>query len=306
MLDAMPRHDSFLFTLKLGSFYLNDCTATTSSKKNFFPRIVYPKSTNSPDLVNIYVFELAYEHNPLSSNVKSKHSANLIVKSCGLDVIYNLEVVERIKRFFQRSLKHYMAASRILIKKTKKRTETEVKLNSSYHNSIIHKINFNFEITAPKVIFPQDFSVKNPLVVIFDFGRLALVNRTNSLDLNLAGKSANIKKSKTDASMDRLWTVKKSSSEVDMVGGAEEVRRRVSQARRRSGEETSFRIGGVSDEDDGEDDDIFVTPSSTPTNERAENVGQVGEMDVSEGNLEKNLYSIYDLCLNDLQTVIGE
>jgi len=106
--------------------------------------------------------------------------------------------------------------------------------------------------------------------------------------------------------MDTLWTVKKSSSEVDMVGGAEEVRRRVSQARRRSGEETSFRIGGVSDEDDGEDDDIFVTPSSTPTNERAENVGQVGEMDVSEGNLEKNLYSIYDLCLNDLQTVIGE
>ncbi len=296
MLDALPRHDSFLFNLKVGSLYLNDCAATTNKKKNFFPRIVYPKNTNSSDLVNFYVFELVYEHNPLLPNVKLKHSANLLVKSCGLDIIYNLDVIENIKRFFQRSSKHYAAASRILIRKTKKKTETEVKLNSSYHNSFIHKINFNFEITAPKVIFPQDFSVENPLVVIFDFGRLALVNRTRNLDLSLVSNSC-IKKPKMDSNMEKILTVKKSNSEVEMFS---------EEARRRGSVDTNFRIDVVSDEDEDDDDDIFVTPSSTPTNEKAQNAAHINELDVSEGNLEKNLYSIYDLYLNDLQTVIGK
>lgn len=256
--------------LKLGSFYLNDCFSKKSLKENFFPNIIYPKSSTQSN----HVFELIYEHNPLQ-NVKSKglkHSGNLIVKSCGLDIIYNLVIFEQIKLFFRRSSKFYAKASKVLIKKNKKRTETEVKLNTSYHNSVIHKINFNFEITAPKVIFPQSFNTKKPLVVIFDFGRLALVNRSNNLNLSLVKP--------TNSSLSSFEKNQSSSGEKNFL---------------------KFKINeNISDD---EDDDIFVTPSSTPTNEKT--YSSV-DLQVSESSLENNLYSIYDLFLNDLQTVIGK
>ena len=308
MLECLPRHDSFLFTLKLGSFYLNDCAAmnkdSPAKQPNHFPRIIYPKNS-SQELTNSHVFELIFEHNPIqSSKSNAKHSGNLIVRSCGLDIIYNLEVFENIKRFFQTSEKAYSNAHKILIKRIKKRTETEIKLNSSYHNSVIHKINFNFEITAPKVIFPQDFYSSNPLVVIFDFGRLALVNRSNNLNLTLIKSiskqpslneaealSAGLKKSKTDANF-----------EITAVNSRDSLNR----LRRSSVDNrVKFKFNESTESGDEDEDDIFVTPSSTPTNEK---IGKESVLDasVSEANLENNLYSIYDLYLIDLQTIIGK
>lgn len=314
LLECLPRHDSFLFTLKLGSFYLNDCTAMSDNnkqKKSLFPRIIYPKNS-SQELTNFHVFELIYEHNPVqSTKTNAKHSGNLIVRSCGLDIIYNLEVFENIKRFFQTSGKAYARAHKALIRRTKKRTETEIKLNSSYHNSVIHKINFNFEITAPKVIFPQDFYSKNPLVVIFDFGRLALVNRNNNLNLTLAKSlskqpsvneseaSASLafgmKKSKTDANFERM------TIEPNLSGSSSGDS--INRLRRSSVDNSKFKLGAESEEED--EDDIFVTPSSTPTNEKMAKESEA-LLNASECNFENNLYSIYDLYLNDLQTVIGK
>lgn len=308
--DALPRHDSFLFALKLGSFYLNDCISmnNTTIRKNYFPRIIYPKNSNQE--ISFHVFELTYEHNPLQNTKSgSKHTGNLIVKSGGLDIIYNVDVLENIKKFFQNSLKHYIRAKRILIRRTKKRTETEIKLNSSYHNSIIHKINFNFEITAPKVIFPQDFYTKNPLVVVFDFGRLALMNRNSNSNLSLVKSTkksnstndnnlATLKKSKTDANFERsnmyhIERINNSNSTEDL--------NEFDSKQRRNSEGISFKIGEPNISDN-EDDDIFVTPSSTPTNEKMEKA----VLNMSEGNFENNLYSIYDLHLNNLQTIIGK
>lgn len=213
---------------------------------------------------------------------------------------FKKKVFENIKNFFQRSSKHYRSAWRVLIRRPKRRTETEIKLNSSYHNSIVHKIDFNFEITAPKVIFPQDFYKKNPLVVIFDFGRLALVNRNNNLNVSLiertkSSSEAAFKKSQTDANFGQLLPLSQSGSGQDML--TDSVLRP-----RRSSMGINLLIGGKNSSDD-EDDDIFVTPSSTPTNERIE---RMNKLDVSEGSIETNLYSIYDLYLNDLQTVIGK
>lgn len=280
-------------------------------KKSLFPRIIYPKNS-SQELTNFHVFELIYEHNPVqSTKTNAKHSGNLIVRSCGLDIIYNLEVFENIKRFFQTSGKAYARAHKALIRRTKKRTETEIKLNSSYHNSVIHKINFNFEITAPKVIFPQDFYSKNPLVVIFDFGRLALVNRNNNLNLTLAKSlskqpsvneseaSASLafgmKKSKTDANFERM------TIEPNLSGSSSGDS--INRLRRSSVDNSKFKLGAESEEED--EDDIFVTPSSTPTNEKMAKESEA-LLNASECNFENNLYSIYDLYLNDLQTVIGK
>jgi hypothetical protein len=66
-----------------------------------------------------------------------------------------------------------------------------------------------------------------------------------------------------------------------------------------------FKFNESTESGDEDEDDIFVTPSSTPTNEK---IGKESVLNasVSEANLENNLYSIYDLYLIDLQTIIGK
>ena len=298
LFEALPRHDSFFCQINLGSFYLCDCQAMVNKdtlRKNYFPVLIHPKSSlpNMSDITghDEFVFQIIYEHNPLQNIGKKQvhHTgANLVIKSCGLDIIYNIELLDKIKEFFRLTAKYMSSANRVLIKRAK-RSSFKNDLNASYHNSPINKINFNFEITAPRVIFPQDFFTQNPLVVIFDFGRLALINRNHSLN---APAEIVFKKSKTEANLPRKKHSFDNGKATDSLGD--------SVGRRNS--DTTFYLStsrDVSDGDTEDEDEIFVTPSSTPSN------GAKNDTDQLITNA-SNFYTVYDLHLNELQTVIGK
>lgn len=93
VIEALPRYDSFVFDMSLGSFYLEDSLNINSS----FPLLIHPKLTDSDKFEKSSVFSLIYEHKPLSK--QSKLNSNLIIKSCGLDIIYNKNCIEKMVNF---------------------------------------------------------------------------------------------------------------------------------------------------------------------------------------------------------------
>ena len=332
--EAMPRHDSFFFQMSLGSFYLYDCAAIKFNKimsdthrKNYFPIVVYPKINNSESeelsLSREFesVFQLAYEHNPISQtsvNRRKFHGANLEVKSCGLDIIYNLSMIESLKLFFEKAHKCLKKANSVKIKRFKLFQEQEniksksppppqsaSSLSSENSKETINLISaspfknlsLDFEINAPKFIFPQDFHAPNPLAVIFDFGRFAFKNRDK------------IQSSKSDSFANHsLSTLKKSKTEsAFIIDKTELINRRNSESK--IGAQANFEINNENEETSDEDE-IYETPSSTPPPQLEhvfiENLSKKTDLPESDSNptLDK-FYLTYDLHLNELQTVIG-
>ncbi len=318
LFEAMPRHDSFYFQMSLGSFYLYDCTINFNTiQKNYFPIVVYPKNNDieSTELASSElesVFLLAYEHNSISQtsvNRRKFQSANLEIKSCGLDIIYNLSIIEGLKRFFEIAHECMKKANSVKIRRFKLFQEEEtIKVkqtpSSSLNNensketinlisaSPFKNLSLDFEINAPKFIFPQDFHVPNPLVVIFDFGRFAFKNR----DKNRSSKensSSTLKKSKTES----LFNVEKIELE----------KRRNSVSK--IGTFANLEINNEN-EVSTDEEEVYETPSSSPPpqleNVFIENLSK--KTDLPEDDLNTTLdkfYLTYDLHLNELQTVIG-
>jgi vacuolar protein sorting-associated protein 13D len=178
-LEALPRYDSFLFQMNLGSFYLIDSTVDSQC---FHSILIYPKNDlNKRQLESNGVVFLAYEYNPLVNFQKTlgpKYKSNLTIKSCGLDIILNVNVIENLKSFFMHTNQYFENANSVLfnkLKTTKSKTIEQPIYAIKKINPILNT-NFNFEITSPKLIIPQNFKSKNPYVIILDFGRLILEN----------------------------------------------------------------------------------------------------------------------------------
>ena len=179
LFEALPRHDSVYFQLNLGSFYLYDCYALEqNTNQGHFSTIIRPlrKQLDQDE----FVFQILYEHNPFPS-LNRNYSDNLTIKSCGLDIVYNLVFFEKLKLFLNSASAYYETTS--VVAKIAKKSTNNLKPNKIY-SSPISKIKFDFEITAPRVVFPQDFQNENSLVVIFDFGRLAFLNRVKNTSNN--------------------------------------------------------------------------------------------------------------------------
>ena len=171
-LEALPRYDSFLFQMHLGSFYLIDTVVDANS---FHSVLIYPKKSSQQS--HTEVFSLVYEHNPLVNFQKagSKYKANLSVKSCGLDIILNMHVVEHLKNFATYLNVYFDEANAVLFTKSKTKHREPSVYTAKKINPIL-STNFNFDITSPKLIIPQNFKNSNPYVIILDFGRLTLEN----------------------------------------------------------------------------------------------------------------------------------
>ena len=183
LLEALPRHDSLYFQLNLGSFFLYDSHALNSSDQSHFSTIICPLSKQPTE----FVFQLVYEHNPFPANNNKQQNDNssLTIKSCGLDIVYNLDFLQRLKKFFEAASMHYQKT--VFQNQTK---SSRVRKKANFYSPIINKIKFDFEIAAPRVVFPQDFNSHNSLVVIFDFGRLAFLNRVKRASTNTTNEQA--------------------------------------------------------------------------------------------------------------------
>jgi vacuolar protein sorting-associated protein 13D len=306
LFEAMPRHDSFLFQMNLGSFYLHDCVSlnlnkTNLLKKNYFPIVVYPKTSDeNQQLISEAFFQLTYEHNPFTIlNRKKINGASLVIKSFGLDIIYNIGFIENFKNFFEKIQFYLKEANSVKIKclsnlKNNKQTnstndnkETPLNLISA---SPIKNLILDLEINAPKIIFPQDFYVENSMVVIFDFGRFAFKNRETK---NQKDKSVVLKKSKTESFFNE--------DDIDLEK---------SDLIRRNSDSKVTKVVFENNSDSDDEDEIYETPSSTPPPELekvfVENLSkQISETDTTEQFVECKFYLTYDLHLNELQTVIG-
>jgi vacuolar protein sorting-associated protein 13D len=230
-LEALPRYDSFLFQMNLGSFYLIDSTVDSQS---FHSILIYPKNvSNKRQLDSDGVVFLAYEFNPLINFQKTtglKYKSNLTIKSCGLDIILNVNVIENLKSFFTHANQYFISSNSVLFSKLKvtKPRAIEQPIYSLKKINPILNTNFNFEITSPKLIIPQNFKTKNPYVIILDFGRLILEN------MRLKKEEFILSTSNTDPQSPRVFLE-------------------------------------VSEDENEDEDEEFHTPNATPPNEIDDN-----------------------------------
>ncbi|RNA32522.1 vacuolar sorting-associated 13D isoform X1, partial [Brachionus plicatilis] len=167
VIEALPRFDSFLFEMNLSSFYLID---SVNEHTTFFPNLVYPQKVKGP----AQVFSLSYEHNPVNS--KNSH---LTIKSCGFDCVFNRDFYSQLLNFSQNVSVLFQKAGQVLLAKNLKPTKS-----FSLKTSPIHKITFNFEIIAPKIIMPKEYDNQDSNCLILDFGKLTFKNKDLAIQKN--------------------------------------------------------------------------------------------------------------------------
>ena len=172
MVEALPRFDSFLFEMNLSSFYLNDLF---NKNQTFFPNLIYPQNAKGLG----QVFSLSYEHNPVNS--KNSH---LVIKSCGFDCIFNKDFYFELINFSQNCSLLFQNTGKVWLKKN-----SEPSKSFSLKTSPMHKMTFNFEIIAPKILIPKDYDNQDSSCLILDFGKLTFKNKdlivqTNDNDMD--------------------------------------------------------------------------------------------------------------------------
>ncbi|XP_069096842.1 intermembrane lipid transfer protein VPS13D isoform X1 [Pleurodeles waltl] len=205
--ESLPRRESCLYMIKLGGLFLRDL-ATVGT---IFPVLVFPNplkevgsvsqssgvqttSSESPDHINgssnAPVFEMLYEKNPLHCNFERR----LEVSTRPLNIIYNPEAITKVADFFYKGKVHssgfgYQSelelrvaeAARRQYNKLKMQTKTEIRqtidrllVGEFIENS--KRWTVSLAISAPQVIFPDDFKFQNPVLVVVDLGRILLTN----------------------------------------------------------------------------------------------------------------------------------
>ncbi|XP_072305384.1 intermembrane lipid transfer protein VPS13D isoform X2 [Eucyclogobius newberryi] len=210
VLESLPRSESSLLSVKLGGLFLRDL----STQGTIFPVLVSPKTDKvvvamnqspAPGQTSGYtgdsaqssssspVFEMIYERNPVTSTFERK----LEVHTSPLNIIYNPQAIKKVTEFFYKGRVHtsgfgYQSelelrvaeAARRQYNKLKMQTKAEIRqtidqllVGEFIENS--KRWTMKLDISAPQVIFPDNFQSEDPMLVVVDLGRILL---TNSLD----------------------------------------------------------------------------------------------------------------------------
>uniref|UniRef100_A0A8C3W7P5 Vacuolar protein sorting 13 homolog D n=1 Tax=Catagonus wagneri TaxID=51154 RepID=A0A8C3W7P5_9CETA len=206
--ESLPRRRSSLLVVRLGGLFLRDlATAGTT-----FPLLVFPNpqkevgrvsqsfglQTTSADRSDHYpaadpddpVFEMLYERNPAHSHFERR----LHVSTRPLNIIYNPQAIRKVADFFYKGKVHtsgfgYQSelelrvaeAARRQYNRLKMQTKAEIRqtLDRLLVGDFIEESKrwtVRLDISAPQVIFPDDFKFKNPVLVVVDLGRMLLTN----------------------------------------------------------------------------------------------------------------------------------
>ncbi|XP_033825826.1 intermembrane lipid transfer protein VPS13D isoform X2 [Periophthalmus magnuspinnatus] len=209
VLESLPRSESSLLSVKLGGLFLTDL----STQGTIFPVLVSPKtdkvlvamnqspapgqtssttggctqSSSSP------VFEMIYERNP----VRSTFERRLEVHTSPLNIIYNPQAIKKVTEFFYKGRVHtsgfgYQSelelrvaeAARRQYNKLKMQTKAEIRqtidqllVGEFIENS--KRWTMKLDISAPQVIFPDNFQSEDPMLVVVDLGRILLTNSSD-------------------------------------------------------------------------------------------------------------------------------
>ncbi|KAJ6645642.1 Vacuolar protein sorting-associated protein 13D [Pseudolycoriella hygida] len=189
-IESRPRSASHFVGLSLGSVLLKDHITNNSE----FPDLIKPQvkdesithprlssqrlnmnSRNSSQSINSEpLFQMNYERKPLSYNTDYR----LLIKSQSLDVVYNVEAIKWIVDFVMKP--HQVINTREKIKAMKNKTKMEIIKN--WENILEGDLSdrktwtLEIDISAPQIIFAENFCQKGATLVVVDFGRLQLTN----------------------------------------------------------------------------------------------------------------------------------
>eukprot|EP00071_Canis_lupus_P019361 XP_013966922.1 LOW QUALITY PROTEIN: vacuolar protein sorting-associated protein 13D [Canis lupus familiaris] len=206
--ESLPRRNSSLLSVRLGGLFLRDL----ATEGTVFPLLVFPNAqkevgrvsqsfglqTTSTDRSDHNpaadpddpVFEMLYERNPVHSHFERR----LNVSTRPLNIIYNPQAIKKVADFFYKGKVHtsgfgYQSelelrvaeAARRQYNKLKMQTKAEIRqtLDRLLVGDFIEESKrwtVRLDISAPQVIFPDDFKFKNPVLVVVDLGRMLLTN----------------------------------------------------------------------------------------------------------------------------------
>lgn len=220
--ESLPRRNSSLLLVRLGGLFLRDL----ATEGTMFPLLVFPNpqkevgrvsqsfglQTTSADRSDHYpaadpdapVFEMLYERNPVHSHFERR----LNVSTRPLNIIYNPQAIKKVADFFYKGKVHtsgfgYQSelelrvaeAARRQYNKLKMQTKAEIRqtLDRLLVGDFIEESKrwtVRLDISAPQVIFPDDFKFKNPVLVVVDLGRMLLTNTQDDSKRTSADGSA--------------------------------------------------------------------------------------------------------------------
>lgn len=206
--ESLPRRNSSLLFVRLGGLFLRD----VATEGTTFPLLVFPNPQKEVGRVSQSfglqtapadrsgqdlaadpddpVFEMLYERNPVHSHFERR----LNVSTRPLNIIYNPQAIRKVADFFYKGKVHtsgfgYQSelelrvaeAARRQYNKLKMQTKAEIRqtLDRLLVGDFIEESkrwSVRLDISAPQVIFPDDFKFKNPVLVVVDLGRMLLTN----------------------------------------------------------------------------------------------------------------------------------
>ena len=190
-IESRPRSGSHYVGLSLGSILLKDHITNNVE----FPDLIRPlvkdphvKLSSQRSSAGSFIaaqqsstvqrseplFQMIYERKPLSYNTDYR----LLIKSQSLDVVYNVEAIKWITDFFMKP--HQVLSARRKIQAMKNKTKLELLKNweNMLEGDLSERKSWTLEIdiSAPQIIFAENFYTKNGSIVVIDFGRLQLTN----------------------------------------------------------------------------------------------------------------------------------
>ncbi|XP_062822059.1 intermembrane lipid transfer protein VPS13D isoform X4 [Anolis carolinensis] len=204
--ETLPRRNSSLFRVQLGSLFLRDL----ATEGTIFPLLVFPNPQKEVGCASsiglqassdankqsaaadpaVPVFEMLYETNP----VRSRFERRLEVSTQPLNIIYNPQAIRKVADFFYKGRVHTSGfgcqselelrvaeAARRQYNKLKMQTKAEIRqtIDRLLVGDFIEdskRWTVCLDISAPQVIFPDDFKFPDPVLVVIDLGRMLLTN----------------------------------------------------------------------------------------------------------------------------------
>ncbi|XP_049474022.1 intermembrane lipid transfer protein VPS13D isoform X5 [Panthera uncia] len=206
--ESLPRRNSSLLSVRLGGLFLRDL----ATEGTVFPLLVFPNSqkevgrvsqsfglqTTSADRSDQTpaadpddpVFEMLYERNPVHSHFERR----LNVSTRPLNIIYNPQAIKKVADFFYKGKVHtsgfgYQSELELRVAETARRQynrlkmQTKAEIRQTLDRLLVgdfieesKRWTVRLDISAPQVIFPDDFKFKNPVLVVVDLGRMLLTN----------------------------------------------------------------------------------------------------------------------------------
>lgn len=191
---SKPRTSAHTVELSLDALYLKD----KITRDTMFPVLVGPpghdrtamarnRAANIPSRVlssgkleelEQQLFYLSYEKKPL----KSSCDYRLTVKTKCLDVVYQANAVKWLMDFICLPYQRDITQSRIEAMKSRTKKEFIKNWEQILEGRAVARSTWDLElnISAPQIIFVEDFTDQNSAMAVIDFGRLQLRNNTTN------------------------------------------------------------------------------------------------------------------------------